>query len=81
MNYTPDSIYRCLGFLYRKQRAVYPEDYFDFENKTWEFKELQQDLRFGVLPPGMLLRSPGGQVYVILNAKLVPLDAALKVVK
>ena len=74
-------IYKCLGFLYGKHQSVYPEDYFDFLNKTWLLIELQSDLRFGVLPSGMLIRSPGGQIYVVLNAKLVPLDSALKVVK
>ena len=77
----PDKTYKCVGFLYGKYQSVYPEDYFDFLNKTWALIELKQDLRFGVLPSGMLLRSPGGQVYVVLNCQLVPLDAALKPVK
>ena len=71
-------IYKCLGFLYGKYQSVYPEDYFDFKNKSWALIELKQDLRFGVLPSGMLILSPGGQIYVVLNTKLVGLETALK---
>ena len=70
-----------MGFLYGKQKSVYPEDYFDFLNKTWQLIELQSDLKFGVLPSGMLIRSPGGQLYVVMNTKLVGFETALKAAK
>lgn len=70
-----------MGFLYGKHQSVYPEDYFDFLNKTWLLFELQSDLKLGVLPSGMLIRSPGGQLYVVLNTKLVALETALKAAK
>ena len=74
----PDKTYKCVGFLYGKYQSVYPEDYFDFLNKSWLLIELQSDLRFDILPSGMLIRSPGGQIYVVLNTKLVGLETAFK---
>ena len=76
-----DKTYKGMGFLYGKYQSVHPEDYFDFLNKTWPLIELQNDLRFGVLPSGMLIRTPDGQIRVVLNAKLFPVDENFTIVR
>ena len=76
-----EDTYKCIGFLFGNFRTVDPEDYLDFRHKTWQRIELVSDLRFGVLPPGILLRSPTGQPYIVLNSKMCPLDETFKVLK
>jgi len=76
-----DATYKCMGFLFGKYRSVDPEDYSDFRYKTWLRIEIVSDLRLGVLPSGMLLRSPSGQPLVVLNRKLCPLDESFRIMQ
>ena len=60
---------------------VDPQEYTDFWNMQWYRIELESDLKFGVLPEGLLIRCPGGEVRVVRNSKLVPLNGQLEVAK
>ena len=71
-------LFHCIGFLFGKFRSIDPEDYFDFCFKTWSRVELLSDLRFEVLPAGMLLHTPSGQLKCVLESKLIPFEAALQ---
>jgi len=66
--------YYCIGFLYPKNRSIPIEDYFDFPHKQWTRMELLSDLHFSVLPPGLIFRTPLGDVMIVLQNKLFPLN-------
>jgi hypothetical protein len=74
-------LYTCLGFLFTGNTHVDPLEYFDFCHTTWYLLDLKSDLKFGVLPSGLLIRCPGGEVRIILDSKMYPLDAQLQMVK
>ena len=71
-------LFHCIGFLFGKFCSIDPEDYFDFYFKTWSRLELLSDLRFQVLPAGMLLHTPSGQFKCVLESKLIPFEIALQ---
>lgn len=73
--------YVCLGFLFTRSERVDPQEYADFWHMQWYRIELESDLKMGVLPSGLLLRSPKGEVCVVRNSELVPLDGQLGEVK
>jgi hypothetical protein len=73
--------YQCLGFLFPPGERVDPQEYTDFWHMQWYRIELESDLKLGVLPSGLLLRCPGGEVCVVRNSELVPLDGELEEVK
>jgi hypothetical protein len=73
--------YQCLGFLFALGEQVDPQECTDFWQMQWFRIELKSDLKFGALPSGLLIRCPGGEVRVVLDSKLYPLDANLEVVK
>ena len=78
--YDPDR-YVSLGFLFPPGERVDPQEFTDFWHMQWYRIELESDLKMGVLPSGLLLRCPGGEVRVVHNSELVPLDGELEVVK
>ncbi|HII94316.1 MAG TPA: hypothetical protein HA367_01030, partial [Candidatus Methanofastidiosum sp.] len=47
----------------------------------WYRIELDSDLKMEVLPSGLLLRSPRGEIVVVSNSELVPLDGQLQEVE
>ena len=73
--------YVCLGFLFTRGVYVDPQDVDDFKHMQWYRIELESDLKMGVLPSGLLLRSPKGEIVVVRNSELVPLDGQLQEVK
>jgi len=70
--------YVCLGFLFTRWQQVDPQEYADFWHMQWYRIELESDLKMEVLPSGLLLRSPRGEVCVVRNSELVPLDGQLQ---
>ena len=66
--------YQCLGFLFTPGEQVDPQDLNDFKHMQWYRIELESDLKMGVLPSGLLIRCPKGEVRVVRNSELVPLD-------
>ena len=70
--------YQCLGFLFPRGEHVDTQEYTDFWHMQWYRIELESDLKMGVLPSGLLLRCPGGEVRVVRNSELVPLDGQLE---
>jgi hypothetical protein len=73
--------YVCLGFLFPQGERVDPQEYTDFWHMQWFRIEMESDLKFGVLPSSLLLKCPGGEVRIVLNSELVPLDGQLEEVK
>jgi len=57
------------------------QEYLDFRHVTWYLLDLKSDLKFGALPSGLLIRCPGGEMRIVLESKLHPLDAQMQVVK
>lgn len=70
--------YVCLGFLFTRGVHVDPQDVADFKHMQWYRIELDSDLKMGALPSGLLLRSPRGEIVVVRNSELVPLDGQLE---
>ena len=56
-----DSLFICVGFLFINGRVNFtdPEDYLDFRYMQWDRLSMENDLRLGILPPGMLIRAEG----------------------
>lgn len=56
------SLFICVGFLFINGRVNFtdPEDYLDFRQMQWDMRSMETDLRLGVLPPGMLIKTKGG---------------------
>ncbi len=56
------NLFVCVGFLFVTGRPNFtdPEDYLDFRQMQWDKRTLENDLRLGVLPPGMLIKAEGG---------------------
>ena len=77
---SPDP-FKSLGLLFVKSRPKDLNEYSDFYSKDWDKIELVAGLRFGVLPPGLILRSPIGQLVVVLNNQLYSLAPDLKVIR
>jgi hypothetical protein len=73
--------YQCLGFLFTRWQHVDPQEYADFWHMQWYRIELESDLKMEVLPSGLLLRSPKGEIVVVRNSALVPLDGQLQEVE
>jgi hypothetical protein len=73
--------YQCLGFMFTRGERVDPQEYTDFWHMQWYRIELDSDLKLGVLPSGLLIRCPGGEVCVVRNSDLVPLDGQFEVVE
>ena len=71
--------YTCLGFLFTPGEWVDPQDVNDFKHMQWYRIELDSGLKMGVLPSGLLIKCPGGEVRVVRNSELVPLDGQLEV--
>lgn len=70
--------FTCGGFIFI-DKLTYddPGDYFDFHYRVWTKDELFNDLSFGTLPIGMIVRSEGNPPMVVqpdeLGQRLVPL--------
>ena len=73
--------FNTLGFLFVKSRPKDLNEYSDFYSKDWDKIELVAGLRFGVLPPGLILRSPIGQLVVVMRNQLYQLAPDLKIIK
>jgi len=74
-------LYTSPGFLRIEGSVVDDQEYLDFRHTTWYLLDLKSDLKFGVLPSGLLIRCPNGEVRVVVDSKLFPLDEKLEVVK
>jgi hypothetical protein len=73
--------FNTLGFLFVKSRPKDLNEYTDFYYKDWDKKEVVAGLRFGVLPAGLILRSPIGQLVVVMHNQLYQLAPDLKIIK
>ena len=73
--------YNTLGFLFVKSHPKDLNEYSDFYYKNWEGLEIADGLRFGVLPSGLILRSPISQLLVVMQSKIYPLTQELKIIK
>lgn len=56
------TLFVCVGFVFLNGRVNFtdPEDYLDFRYMKWDRRSLESDLRLGVLPPGMLIKTEDG---------------------
>ena len=73
--------YNTLGFMFVKNRPKDLNEYSDFYYKDWDKIELVAGLRFGVLPPGLIMRAPFGQLVVVMHNQLYQLAPDLKIIK
>jgi len=74
-------LYTSPGFLRIEGSMVDDQEYLDFRHMTWYQLDLKSDLKFGVLPSGLLIRCPNGEVRVVVDSKLCPMDEKLQVVR
>jgi len=71
--------YKTLGVLIVRSAPSDLEEYTDFFRTTWDDLGMRWDLKFRVLPNGLLVRAPDGRPRVIYDNKLVELDAELNI--
>ena len=74
------ALYTCLGFLFMQDTHVDVQDYFDFHRMTWYLLDLRSDLKFEALPTGLLIRCPNGEVRIVVESQLYPLDERLEAI-
>jgi hypothetical protein len=74
-------LYTCPGFLLIEGSVVDVQEYLDFRHTTWYQLDLKSDLKFGVLPSGLLIRCPNGEVRVVVDSNLCPLDEKVQMEK
>ena len=72
-------VYKPIGVLIVRNAPSDLEEYTDLFHLTWDGIAMRSDLRLGVLPNGLLLRSPQNMGMVVYKNRLLELDPGLNV--
>lgn len=72
-------MYKTLGVLIVRSAPSDLEEYTDLFRMAWDDVAMRWDLRYKVLPNGLLLRSPDGKPMVIYDNRLLRLNSELKI--
>jgi len=75
-----EKYYRSIGVLFVSGAPRDLQEYMDLRKIVWDPLQLRYDLKYGVLPSGLVLRE-AERVMVVLEKRIHALDAAMRVVK
>ncbi len=73
----PGKVYKPVGLLIVRNAPSDLEEYTDLFRIRWDCITLRYDLNGGVLPNGLLLRTPDNLGMVVYQNRLVELDRGL----
>lgn len=76
----PEKYYRPIGVLFVSGAPRNLQEYMDLRKIVWDPLQLRYDLKYGVLPSGLILRE-AERVMVVLEKRIHALDSAMRVVK